>query len=268
MALYDAPVAKPPLAPRLPPDDGFDELDEAWLRAKPGAKWAKAGDGVIPCWIADMDFPTPRPVREALGALADAGDLGYASGDETVLLEEKWAARMADRFRWSPQGGRFQLFCDVVQAVQVLVDLTTSPGDGILLLTPSYPPLWRAIEDSGRRLLAVPAFETVEGWAFDLDLAEEKARRGQTLVARQPPQPDRAGACLSRTGQAGRARRPARSARRLRRGARRPRAQWPPPCAVRLLIRGVGPPNGHALLGQQVLQPRWDAVRGRLCRAA
>ncbi len=32
MALYDAPVAKPALAPSLSPDDGFDELDEAWLR--------------------------------------------------------------------------------------------------------------------------------------------------------------------------------------------------------------------------------------------
>jgi cysteine-S-conjugate beta-lyase len=189
MALYDAPVANPPLAPSLPPDDGFDELDEAWLRAKPGAKWAKAADGVIPCWIADMDFPTPRPVREALRALADAGDLGYASGDETVLLEEKWTARMADRFRWSPLGGRFQLFCDVVQAVQVLVDLTTSPGDGILLLTPSYPPLWRAIEDSGRRLLAVPAVETVDGWAFDLDLAEEKAAEAKLLLLANPHNP-------------------------------------------------------------------------------
>ncbi len=215
-----------------------------------------------------MDFPTPRPVREALGALADAGDLGYASGDETVLLEEKWAARMADRFRWSPEGGRFQLFCDVVQAVQVLVDLTTSPGDGILLLTPSYPPLWRAIEDSGRRLLAVPAFETVEGWAFDLDLAEEKAGEAKLLLLANPHNPTGRVLSFPELARLGELVDSARSARRLRRGARRPRAQWPPPRAVRLLIRGVGPPNGHALFGQQVLQPRWDAVRGGLCRAA
>ena len=81
------------------------------------------------------------------------------------------------------------MFCDVVQAVQVLVDLTTSPGDGILLLTPSYPPLWRAIEDSGRRLLSVPAFETADGWAFDLDAAEEKAGEAKLLLLANPHNP-------------------------------------------------------------------------------
>ena len=174
---------------RLPPGDGFDELDEAWLRSKPGAKWAKAGEGVIPCWVADMDFPTPPPVRDALTDLVGTGDLGYSSGDELALLEEKWAARMADRYRWVPERGRFRLFCDVVQAVQVLLDLATSRGDGILLLTPSYPPLWRAIEDSGRRLLTLPAFETREGWAFDLDQAEEKAREARLLLLCNPHNP-------------------------------------------------------------------------------
>jgi cysteine-S-conjugate beta-lyase len=175
--------------PGRPLDDGFDKLDEAWLRSKPGVKWAKAGAGVIPCWVADMDFPTPRPVREALVDLAAEGDLGYSSGDETGLLEEKWTARMATRYGWTPHGGQFRLFSDIVQAVQVGVDLTTSPGDGILLLTPSYPPLWRAIEDSGRQLLAVPAVETHNGWAFDLRAAEEQAARAKLLLLCNPHNP-------------------------------------------------------------------------------
>jgi cysteine-S-conjugate beta-lyase len=194
---YDATVAHTPAgSSRLPLDDGLDELDEAWLRSKPGAKWARAGAGVIPSWIADMDFPTPRPVRDALVALAEGGDLGYSSGTDMALLEEKWAARMATRYGWAPDGGHFRLFCDVVQAVQVAVDVTTSPGDGILLLTPSYPPLWRAIEDSGRRLLAVPALEAEAGWPFDLDLAEEQAGRAKLLLLANPHNPT--GRVLSR----------------------------------------------------------------------
>ncbi len=179
----------PARAPGLPPDDGFDALDETWLRSKPGAKWSRAGDGVIPSWIADMDFPTPRPVREALARLAEGGDLGYSSGEETALLEEKWVTRMKARFGWTPHGGHFRLFCDVVQAVQVMVDIVTSPGDGVLLLTPSYPPLWRAIEDSGRRLLAVPALETGSGWAFDLDMAEQQAPGAKLLLLANPHNP-------------------------------------------------------------------------------
>jgi cysteine-S-conjugate beta-lyase len=174
---------------RLPPGDGFDDLDEAWLRSKPGVKWARAGDGVIPCWIADMDFPTPPPVRQALADLVSTADLGYSTGDEQVWLEHNWAARMADRYRWHPRPALLRVFCDVVQAVQVVVDLVTSPGDGVLLLTPSYPPLWRAIEGPGRRLLAVPAFETRDGWAFDLDQAEEKAGRARLLLLCNPHNP-------------------------------------------------------------------------------
>jgi cysteine-S-conjugate beta-lyase len=187
---YDASVTQNLApAPEPPPDDGFEELSEAWLRAKPGAKWAKAGEGVIPCWVADMDFPTPRPVREALVGLAKGGDLGYSSADEAALLEERWAARMAARYGWAPAGGRFRVFCDVVQEVQVLIDIATAPGDGVLVLTPSYPPLWRAVEDSGRELRAVPALETETGWAFDLDLAEELARGAKLLLLANPHNP-------------------------------------------------------------------------------
>ncbi len=194
--LYDATVQNSVPAPGPPLDDGFDELDEAWLRSKPGVKWAGAGAGVIPCWVADMDFPTPRPVREALVDLATKGDLGYASGNVPTLLEEKWVARMEARYGWAPQRGRFRLFCDVVQAVQVMVDMATSPGDGILLLTPSYPPLWRAIEGSGRRLLSVPALETGAGWAFDLDTATAQARDAKMLLLANPHNPT--GRVLSR----------------------------------------------------------------------
>lgn len=177
-------------------DDGFEELSEAWLRGKRGAKWANAGEGVIPCWVADMDFPTPRPVREALLGLARRGDLGYPSEDEVALVEEKWAARMAARYGWAPSAGQFRLFCDVVQGVQVLIDVATAPGDGILVLTPSYPPLWEGVESAGRQLRAVPAVVTEAGWAFDLDLAEELARGAKMLLLANPHNPT--GRALSR----------------------------------------------------------------------
>ena len=105
-------------------DDGFDHLDLAWLRAKPGAKWAeaaRAGDDVLPCWVADMDFPAPAPVREALSRLAEGADLGYSPGHEAALLEERWGLRMASRYGWSPRPGRLRVFTDLVQAVQAVI---------------------------------------------------------------------------------------------------------------------------------------------------
>ena len=39
---------------------GFDDLDLAWLQAKPGAKWHRHGPGRLAAWVADMDFPPRR----------------------------------------------------------------------------------------------------------------------------------------------------------------------------------------------------------------
>jgi cysteine-S-conjugate beta-lyase len=176
--------------------DGFDDLDLAWLRSKPGAKWAAVADGVLPSWVADMDFPVARPIREALERLAAEGDLGYPAGNAGRLLEESWAARMADRYGWAPTPGRARVFTDLVQAAQLLLHLCTSPGDGVLLLTPSYPPFVDAIEGTGRRLLAVPAIESGAAWEFDLDRAEAMAPQAKVLFVVNPHNPT--GRMLSR----------------------------------------------------------------------
>jgi cysteine-S-conjugate beta-lyase len=59
----------------------FDDLDLEALRRRPGVKWAQAGPGVLPAWIADMDFPVPPPVREALAHAIEV-DLGYPAWDD------------------------------------------------------------------------------------------------------------------------------------------------------------------------------------------
>ena len=55
---------------------GFDSLSLDWLLAKPGAKWHRH-PGDLAAWVADMDFPPPPCVDEALRAVLDGGDLGY-----------------------------------------------------------------------------------------------------------------------------------------------------------------------------------------------
>ncbi|HXW79636.1 MAG TPA: aminotransferase class I/II-fold pyridoxal phosphate-dependent enzyme [Acidimicrobiales bacterium] len=200
---YDATMADFP--PQVEPaqtaevaatDDGFDDLDLTWLRSKPGAKWAAVGDGVLPSWVADMDFPVARPIGQALQLLAAGGDLGYPAGNQAKLIEETWAARMAARYGWAPRPGRARVFTDLVQVAQLLLHVGTSPGDGVLLLTPSYPPFVEAIEGTGRRLLAVPAIETGAGWEFDLDKAEALAKQAKVLFVVNPHNPT--GRMLSR----------------------------------------------------------------------
>jgi cystathionine beta-lyase len=180
-----SPVAALP----APGGDGFDELDETWLRSRPAAKWSSAGEGVIPCWVADMDFPTPRPVRQALIDLATGGDVGYPGRGGPAALEARWASRMAARYGWEPRPGRLQAFTDLVQAVQVLLGAASSGGDGVLLFTPAYPPLLRALESMGRQLLAVPAVDDSTGWTFDIGAATRGAAGAKILLLVNPHNP-------------------------------------------------------------------------------
>ena len=178
-----------------PPDgdpEGFDDLDLGWLRARPGEKWAQAragGDDVLACWVADMDFPAPAPAREALIGLADLGDFGYPDGKEEDALESPWAARMESRFGWSPSPGKVRVFTDLVQGAEAVLEAGTERGDGVLLLTPSYPPFVGAIVAMGRRLLPVPALDTGYGWAFDLDAAASGARDAKAILLVNPHNP-------------------------------------------------------------------------------
>src|SRR4030042_583489 len=62
-------------------------------------KWNKyKGRDVIPMWVADMDFQSPRPVLEALNERVDHGIFGYtAPPDELVQVV---VARMLEKYQW------------------------------------------------------------------------------------------------------------------------------------------------------------------------
>jgi len=185
-AAYDATV--PQIHP-APDRDGFDELDMDWLQARPGVKWAAAAPGVLPCWVADMDFPAPAPVREALVRLAAGADLGYPGPAALALLEERFVARMASRYGWAPAGGQLRAFSDMVQATAVLIDASSSAGDGVLLFTPAYPPFLGVLEAMGRRLLCVPAVDDGRGWSFDMEAAAAAAAQARVLLLVNPHNP-------------------------------------------------------------------------------
>lgn len=163
---------------------GFDELELAWLRSKPGIKWQRS-PGALAAWVADMDFRLAPVVLERLAQVVATGDLGYpnwrgfASG---TPAREVFAERAARRYGWSV-GDAHELreLCDVMQGIEAVLHWCTEPGDAVVLHTPAYPPFFRAVEAAGCRLVEVPLQRTATGWDPDLDglarrLAHEPAR--------------------------------------------------------------------------------------------
>ena len=155
---------------------GFDQLDLTWLRAKSGAKWHKHA-GQLAAWVADMDFPPAPAIAQALRRRADAGDLGYPDWgypDPRSPVCQLFVDRSARRYGWQVDVGEVRELCDVVQGVQLALHLGTAPGDGVVLHTPSYPPLWKTLQHMGRRQIDVPAHVTADGVTFDYDELEQR----------------------------------------------------------------------------------------------
>ena len=161
-------------------DSPFDRIDLETVRQRRGTKWQRT-PGAIGAWVADMDVAPAGIIRQRLFELVGRGDLGYPHwprnhGSPGRQAFARWTAQ---RYGWVlPDTDELAEFCDVVQAIQVLLYLCTQPGDGVLLHTPAYPPMFAAIESAGCELFEIPLVassgsSTESVWQSDLEHLEE-----------------------------------------------------------------------------------------------
>lgn len=175
-------------------DFNFENLDMAWLRRKEGVKWRRADHDVLPAWIADMDFPVAEPIREAIYETVRRGDLGYPSWSNWMGLSplaEPFVRRMTELYDWQPRPEWVRGFSDLIQAIQVLLHLTTRPGEAIALHAPNYPPILKSITMMGRRVIPSRMDRIGDDWGFDPGLLErDVAKAGcRTLIIVNPHNP-------------------------------------------------------------------------------
>ena len=175
-----------------PHHDGFDGFGPEQLAGRPGIKWRRAGaPGAIAAWVADMDFPPCPAVTDRLGAVLASGDLGYPDWYFGTPLRAAFAERMAQRYGWEPDPGRVREVADLVQALQVVLELATRPGDAVALHTPAYGPFLHSVVASGRRPVPLPMVERDGRWEADVEAgAAAMAREGaRVLVLVNPHNP-------------------------------------------------------------------------------
>jgi cystathionine beta-lyase len=143
---------------------GIELLDPAQLTQLRGVKWSSHDADVLAAWVADMDLRPPRVVTDALSDLVARGDLGY-NFHAIERLPEAFTTWQEEGHGWRPDPASIRVFCDVLHAIDTVVWLHTEPGDGIILLTPVYPPFLAAVHGAGRRLVDVPL--DPGGWRLD-----------------------------------------------------------------------------------------------------
>jgi cystathionine beta-lyase len=126
--------------PPTPDTFDFDRIVDR--RGTDSNKWNKYGPGVLPLWVADMDFASPPAVIAALRARVEHGVYGYLREGNPELVEV-FTERCRKRYGWDVPPDSITLMDGVNPANNVAARSVCSAGDGFVILTPAYPPLLR-----------------------------------------------------------------------------------------------------------------------------
>jgi cystathionine beta-lyase len=143
-----------------------DPLDV--LRTRTSAKWRLYDADVLPLPVAEMDYPLAAPIAEALHAAIHRSDTGYTAGSRPVA--EAFEGFAATRLGWTVDPARVTCTADVSMGIVEVLRQLISPGDGVVVTPPIYPPFFDLVTEAGGRIVEVPMSGGIdEGWALDLD---------------------------------------------------------------------------------------------------
>jgi len=138
-------------------------------------------DETLPLFTADMDLPVPQPVIDALHKTVDQRIFGYSVfPNEYYEAIQHWFKKRHD---WDIQKEEIVYCPGTVYATNVAVRSLTSPGDGVIIQRPVYPPFTRAIVENGRKVVNNPLKYDENGYyTIDFEDFEEKAKDENTKM--------------------------------------------------------------------------------------
>lgn len=148
------------------------------------AKWDNTalayGDDVIPLSVADMDIQVPPAVLNKAVQAAQHGVYGYSELNASYYKTVKqWIER---QYHWSVDSD-WIVFCPrIVQAVSLIIQDFTEADDAVMIHTPAYQPIARAVELNGRRLIESPLILQDGRYEIDFIDMEQKMKSGVKIL--------------------------------------------------------------------------------------
>ena len=142
-------------------------------------KWdEEPEEGIIPMWVADMDFTAAPAIQEALRRRVEHGVFGYSIVPEAYYQSViNWFER---RHQWTIDRQWIQYTTGVVPALSVVVKAFTQPGDKVIIQTPVYNCFFSSIRNNGctilpNRLSPSAGSTSTFTYTMDFDDLEQKA---------------------------------------------------------------------------------------------
>lgn len=150
-------------------------------RGSNSVKWDEAKDeGIIPMWVADMDFPAAPAIQKALEERIKHGVFGYTMVPDSYYdAIINWFQR---RHNWIIQNDWIIYTTGVVPAVSATIKALTLPGEKVLLQTPAYNCFFSSIKNQGCEVLENPLKREKNSYVIDWEDFEAKCSDEKTTL--------------------------------------------------------------------------------------
>ena len=137
-------------------------------------------EGLLPLWVADMDFPAPLEVITGIQKAAAHGIFGYTEvKDDYYTAVSDW---FSSRFGYTAVRREITKTPGVVFALAQAVLAFTQAGEGVIIQTPVYYPFFEVIRNNGRKLVVNPLKYENGKYSIDFDDFENKIKTEQVKL--------------------------------------------------------------------------------------
>ncbi|KPP97499.1 MalY/PatB family protein [Marinobacter sp. HL-58] len=137
-------------------------------------------EDVIPLWVADMDFPAPEAVTEALEQRARHPVYGYTLFPES--LYEAMIDWFGNRHGWVIERDWVMMAPGVVPSLHAAAMAFAGKGEGVIIQPPVYPPFFSSVRKTGRTVIENPLEQMDGRYQMNLEHLEACAAREDARV--------------------------------------------------------------------------------------
>ena len=135
-------------------------------------------EGLLPLWVADMDFPAPPEVLADMQKAIAHGIFGYSEAKEDYYQAvSNW---FASRFALQVTQDEIIKTPGVVFALAEAVRALSEPNEAVLIQTPVYYPFFEVVRANGRKLVTNPL--RYEDGRYVIDFADFERKISENAV--------------------------------------------------------------------------------------
>ena len=152
-------------------------------------KWdSDESRGLLPLWVADMDFRAAQPIIDAMQRRLDHGVFGYEYVPDAYY--EAIASWFSRRHGW--QGitrDRIIYATSVVAAISAILKAMVNPGEKVVMQTPAYNCFFTCLEHMECQLVESPLVMKDRYYTVDWENFEQQAKQAKVFLLCNPHNP-------------------------------------------------------------------------------